>query len=96
MAYRTLPGRLVRYVVVKDPEGTDVPDNPTAQIVQTFQFVTRTSNRDEAEAVTKYVQRMRNEMQSLFVNTVARSTRIAPFATVPAFGKMLADNKKYH
>ena len=82
--------------VVKDPEGTEVPDNPTAQIVQTFQFVTRTSNRDEAEAVTKYVQRMRNEMQSLFVNTVARSTRIAQFATVPAFGKMLADNKKYH
>ena len=82
--------------VVKDPEGTEVPDNPTAQIVQTFQFVTRTTNRDEAEAVTKYVQRMRNEMQSLFVNTVARSTRIAQFATVPTFGKMLADNKKYH
>ena len=82
--------------VVADPEGTDVPDNPTAQIVQTFQFVTRTTNRDEAEAVTKYVQRMRNEMQSLFVNTVARSTRIAQFATVPTFGKMLADNKKYH
>jgi len=82
--------------IVKDPEGTEVPDNPTAQIVQTFQFVTRTTNRDEAEAVTKYVQRMRNEMQSLFVNTVARSTRIAQFATVPTFGKMLADNKKYH
>jgi len=82
--------------VVKDPEGTEVPDNPTAQIVQTFQFVTRTNSRDEAEAVTKYVTRMRNEMQSLFVNTVARSTRIAQFATVPTFGKMLADNKKYH
>ena len=82
--------------VVADPEGTDVPDNPTAQIVQTFQFVTRTNTRDEAEAVTKYVQRMRNEMQSLFVNTVARSSRIAQFATVTSFGKMLNDNRKYH
>lgn len=82
--------------IVAAPDTTEVPDNPTAQIVQTFQFVTRTTNRDEAEAVTKYVQRMRNEMQSLFVNTVARSTRIAQFATVPTFGKMLADNKKYH
>ena len=82
--------------VVKDPENTEVPDNPTAQIVQTFQFVTRTNNRDEAEAVTKYVQRMRNELQSLFVNTVARSSRIAQFATVPSFGRMLAENKKYN
>jgi len=82
--------------VVADPEKTDVPDNPTAQIVQAFQMVTRTTTREEAQSVTVYMQRMRSEMQSLFVNTVARSTRIAQFATVPAFGRMLSDNKKFH
>ena len=82
--------------VVKDPEGTEVPDNPTAQIVQAFQMVTRTQTREEAEAVTVYMARLRNEIQSLFINTVARSTRIALFATVPAFGKALAANKIYH
>ena len=82
--------------VVNDPEGTDVPDNPTAQIVQAFQMVTRTQTREEAEAVTTYMARLRNEIQSLFINTVARSTRISLFATVPAFGKALAANRIYH
>jgi hypothetical protein len=36
---------------------------------------------------------MRAEMQSIFCNTVATSSRVAMFATIASFGKMLAEHK---
>ena len=68
-------------------------DNPTAQLVQVFQFVSRVADRTEAEAVVEYVWRMRAEMQSIFCNTVASSQRVALFATINDFGRMLAEHK---
>jgi hypothetical protein len=68
-------------------------DNPTAQLIQVFQFVSRVADRTEAEAIVKYVWRMRAEMQSIFCNTVATSQRVAMFATINEFGKMLSAHK---
>ena len=79
--------------VIKSPETAPLSDNPTAQLIQVFQFVTRVADRAEAEAIVKYVWRMRAEMQSIFCNTVATSQRVAMFATINEFGRMLAEHK---
>jgi hypothetical protein len=79
--------------VIKSPASAPLSDNPTAQLIQIFQFVTRVADRTEAEAIVEYVWRMRAEMQSIFCNTVATSSRVALFATIASFGKMLAEHK---
>jgi hypothetical protein len=79
--------------VIKDPEGAPLSTNPTAQLIQVFQFVSRAADRTEADAIVKYVWRMRAEMQSIFCNTVATSQRVGLFATIDGFGKMLAAHK---
>lgn len=79
--------------VIKSPDTAPLSDNPTAQLIQVFQFVTRVADRTEAEAIVKYVWRMRAEMQSVFCNTVATSQRVALFATINEFGRMLAEHK---
>jgi hypothetical protein len=81
--------------VIADPAKAPMSDNPTAQLIQVFQFVSRAQTREEAEAVTEYVWRMRAEMQSIFCNTVATSQRVGLFATITSFGKMLAEHKIY-
>jgi len=79
--------------VIADPDHAPLSDNPTAQLIQVFQFVTRASDRTEAEAIVKYVWRMRAEMQSIFCNTVASSQRASLFATISEFGRMLKEHK---
>jgi len=81
--------------VVSDPAKAPVSTNPTAQMVQVFQFITRTDSREDAAAVVKYVKRMKNEMQTLFCVNVANSTRIVTFANAPGFSEMLAENKLF-
>ena len=81
--------------VFDDPEGAPIPTNPTAQIVQVFQFVTQVADRFQAEAVSVYSNRMREEMKSLFVNTVANSSLLDRFSVSKTFGLMLAENRKY-
>jgi len=81
--------------VLADPDNAPLSDNPTAQLVQVFQFVSRVDKREDAEKVVKYVFRMKAEMQSIFVNTVAQSQRVAIYATLNEFGKMLSDHKIY-
>jgi hypothetical protein len=79
--------------VIKDPAGTPIASNPTAQLVQVFQFITRTDNREAASAVVAYVKRMRSEMQTLFCTNVANSQRIVVFANAVGFNDMLRANK---
>ena len=79
--------------VLQDPETAPLSDNPTAQLVQVFQFVSRVDNRDDAEKIVQYVWRMRAEMQSIFCNSVAQSQRVSIYVTLANFGKMLAAHK---
>jgi hypothetical protein len=79
--------------VLKDPANAPMADNPTAQLVQVFQFVSRVDNREDAEKVVEYVHRMKAEMQSIFCNTVAQSQRVSIYVTLTNFGKMLAAHK---
>ncbi len=79
--------------VLKDPAAAPISDNPTAQLVQIFQFVSRVDNREDAEKVVTYVERMKSEIQSIFCNTVAQSSRTAIYVTLANFGKMLAAHK---
>ena len=79
--------------VVASPEKAALSDNPTAQLLQVYQFITRVEKREEAEAVVKYVHRMRTEMQSLFCNTLANSQRLSLFVTLSEFAKMLAAHR---
>ena len=82
--------------VIADPAGAPLPTNPTAQIVQCFKFIKQVRDRDEAEAVSEYVCRMRAEMKSLFVNTVANSRgRLQDFALSKIFNGMLAENRAF-
>jgi hypothetical protein len=79
--------------VLKDPENAPLSDNPTAQLVQVFQFVSRVDSREDAAKVVTYVWRMKTEMQSIFCNTVANSTKVDKYVTLTEFGKMLAAHK---
>lgn len=82
--------------VIKNPMKAPIPKAATAQIVQVFQFVTRVNDRKEADAVTKYVLRMREEMQSLFANSIANANaRISLFVGVKEFGELLASNRVF-
>jgi hypothetical protein len=79
-----------------DPAHARVASSPVAQIVMAFKLVTNTQDRDDAEAATEYVARLKGEMQNLFVNRVANTTsRLSHFLTVAPFQKMLAANKIY-
>ena len=83
-------------LVVSDPKKCPLPKNPAAQIVQVFQFVTKVDNHSQASAVVKYVTRMQNEMQTLFANAVATSSRIIQFAQAEGFGKLMDENRIYY
>jgi hypothetical protein len=79
-----------------NPAHARVASSPVAQIVMAFKLVTNTQDRDDAEAATEYVARLKGEMQNLFVNRVANTTsRLSHFLTVAPFQKMLAANKIY-
>ena len=79
--------------VIADPDKAPISNNPTAQLIQIFQFVSRVADRSEAEAIVKYVWRMRAEIQSIFCNTVATSQSVSLFATINEFGRMLETHK---
>ena len=81
--------------VVADPAGTPLSSNPTAQIVQVFQFITQTRDREQVASVVEYVLRMKNEMQSLFINSVSNSASIAMFCTDKRFSALLQDNRQF-
>lgn len=82
--------------VVADPAGAPLPTNPTAQIVQCFQFIKQVQDKDEAESVSEYVARMRAEMKSLFVNSVANSnSKLSMFGLSATFNKLLVQNRAF-
>ena len=81
--------------IVSSPATCPIPSNPVAQIITVLKCVTQTSNREEAEACTEYVMRNRKELQSMFANNIANSTRAALFVTVKPFQALMQDNKIY-
>jgi hypothetical protein len=81
--------------IVSSPSTCPIPSNPVAQIITVLKCVTQTSNREEAEACTEYVMRNRRELQSMFANNIANSTRAALFVTVKPFQALMQDNKIY-
>jgi len=81
--------------IVQSPSTCPIPSNPVAQIITVLKCVTQTSNREEAEACTEYVMRNRRELQSMFANNIANSTRAALFVTVKPFQALMNDNKIY-
>lgn len=88
---------LISYeVIVKDPKKAPIAENPIAQLVQVMQCVSRTQSRAEAEAVTVYIDRMKEEIEGVFCNTVANSPRIPHFMTVPSFSALLEKHRIYY
>jgi len=81
--------------IVSSPSTCPIPSNPVAQIITVLKCVTQTSTREEAEACTEYVLRNRKELQSMFANNIANSTRAATFVTVKPFQQLMNDNKIY-
>jgi hypothetical protein len=79
--------------IVSDPDTAPVPDNPVAQLMQTLRMVARCSDRTDADACVRYVQRMRAEMQTLFVRRVNNSSIVSLFITVAEYQKLMADNR---
>lgn len=80
--------------IFQDPKQCPVPESSTAQIVLVFKLVVGARTRDEAEKICIYVKRMRSEMQSLFLNTVAQNTeKVAVFASVALFLEMLKEHR---
>lgn len=81
--------------VIQDPAGASLPSNPTAQIVQVMQFIRLVADKNEAESIAEYVGRMKGELKSLFVNTVANSAKLQDFARSTTFNALLTENRKF-
>ena len=71
-----------------------LPKDPTPQIVQVFQFVSR-AERAHVQPIVTYVMRMRKEMQGLFATTVSKSGSAAMFATNKDFGMLMAQQRNF-
>jgi len=76
--------------ILSDPDKAPMSDNPTAQLIQVFKFVTQCQDRDMAQAMTTYVLRMRGEMQCLFANEVSGSSKLVYFMGIAAFTGLLS------
>jgi hypothetical protein len=81
--------------IVASPSTCPIPKNPVAQIITVLKCATQPKTREEAQAVSEYVLRNRRELQSMFCNDVASSTRAEVFITVDAFKNLLSDNRIY-
>jgi hypothetical protein len=81
--------------VMARPDTARIPKSDIGQIMQAYMFISRTKERDEAEKVLKFVSRMGGEPQSVFIHAMARSTRIATFATVKGMAEMLKEHRIY-
>jgi len=82
--------------VLADPKGCPLPDNPMVQVLQVFQFITQVRDRTQANACATYLNRMRAEMQSLFINTIKDSPDVlVRFASCKIVIDMLEENRKY-
>lgn len=91
----TLRSEIIRWEEVQaDPKNAKMCKNPIAQIVQVFQFVTRTENHEQAANVLTYVGRMRSEAQSLFCRTASETlSKAVHYARCRGFGDMLKEHK---
>jgi hypothetical protein len=81
--------------VIADPGGTKIPSNVMACVVQIFQFIKQVKDREAAEQVSVYTQRMKAEMKSLFVNAIANSSVLDKFGLSATFAMMLKENRQY-
>lgn len=76
--------------ILAHPDTCPVPSDPTPQIILLFKLITQCGKQD-VDAVVTYVKRMKDEMQGLFVTTVAAApSKVVMFATNKEFGLMLA------
>lgn len=81
--------------VISDPENCPLSTNATACCVQVFQFLRNVQNKEEAEAISVYVSRMKAELKSLFVNAVVNSPAMPKFALSATYGASLRENRKF-
>ena len=81
--------------VMADPGGTKVPENAMAGMVQIFQFIKQVRDREQAEAASVYVGRMKEELKSLFVNNICNSSVLDKFGLSKTFSQLLAANRQY-
>lgn len=93
MALATLQAKLTPFeAVVADPLNAVVPSNrdQAAQCVMVFNYIARTSNRHEANAISQYVSRLPGEHQALFAYKVMdMKTKRDMFTTSNAFNNLL-------
>jgi hypothetical protein len=82
-------------LIVRDPLGAPLVSDPVAQIIQAHQFVARANTREEAESVTTYVERMREEIKHMFITSISNSTKVTTFVRVDSFGRMLRESKQF-
>lgn len=82
-------------LIMRDPANAPLVNDPVTQMIQVQQFVSRVNTREEAEASTIYVQRMREEMCQLYVQQISTSVKVNVFVTVEAFRDLLRLNRKF-
>lgn len=76
--------------ICADPEGTSVPKEPVNRLLLTFNLLMRV-DENTVKPVLKYVQRLNNEMQALFLNKLlSTSSKSAWAAKVKEVGAAVA------
>lgn len=82
--------------IKQEPEDCPLPSSSVAQIVLVYKLVGAANDRKDAEAISIYVKRMKEEMQSLFCHTVATNPlKVSKFASVDVFSDMLKAHNIY-
>jgi hypothetical protein len=75
--------------IMSDPEKAAIHPDPLVQVVQVSMLVSKVHDRAEADKACRYVERLRSEMQTLFVASVNDSSLAPLYLTVASYGRML-------
>jgi hypothetical protein len=76
-------------VIMSDPDKAAIHPDPLVQVVQVSMLVSRVQDRAQADKACRYVERLRSEMQTLFVGSVNDSSLAPLYLTVASYGRML-------
>jgi hypothetical protein len=75
--------------VMSNPEDAAIHPDPMVQVVQVSMLVSKVQDRTEADKACRYVERLRSEMQAMFVGSVNDSSLVPMYLTVASYGRML-------
>lgn len=80
--------------IMADPDNAVVHPDPMVQVVQVSMLASKAQDRAQAEKACRYVNRMRSELQTLFVGSINDSKFVGVYLTVASYAAMLKQHRE--